>query len=93
METKVRIVTEDEMAVEDWDYGLYSVNIYAAHATVIQTLAQKEILQSGRLHRSSSWRKFCNKLIILLTVWTPCMCVQIYCVLCVLDFYQINSLL
>ena len=37
------------MAVEDWDYWFYFVNIYADHATLIQTLAQEEILQSRRL--------------------------------------------
>ena len=35
METKAIILTEDEMAIEEWDYSLYFVNIYVA-----QTLAQ-----------------------------------------------------
>ena len=61
METKARIVTaEDEMAVKDWHNQLYFVNICAAHATLIQTLAQEEILQSRQLQQVGSCRMFCN---------------------------------
>ena len=44
MVSKARILAEDEMAVEDWDYWLYFVNIYAAHVTLIQTVAKEDIL-------------------------------------------------
>ena len=53
METKARLLTEDEIAVEDWNHCLCFVNIYAARATLIQTLAQEEILQSGRVQQVS----------------------------------------
>ena len=43
--------TEDEMEVEDWDYWLYFVNIYAAHATPIPTLDTQKILQSRQLQQ------------------------------------------
>ena len=49
--TKERILTKDVTTIEEWDSRLYFVNIYAVHATLIQTLAQEEILQSRRFQQ------------------------------------------
>ena len=67
--------------MEEWDHWLYFVNIYAAHPTLIQTALQATSAGLAVGERSA----------ILLMAMTPCMCVQIYCMLCVLDYYQMSS--
>ena len=57
MEIKARILTEDAMTMEEWDYWLYFVNIYAAQWCYTNPgFAQFETFERKKLRNFSKRR-------------------------------------